>query len=269
MLDGHGQGGLAFEGDAPRDHLEEDDAHGVKVRAGVDVAGFDLLGGHVLRGAEHDARAGHAFGFEETGKAEIHDPGASVAVDHDVLGFQIAVDDAHAVGFGQPFGDLAGDGDGPAGPDRARPADELLEVFALDVLHADELDQAGLAQVVEAADVAVGDLAGVLELGLEPLHGGRVEAELRPDDLESHHFLELLVKGFVNRTHAALAQLLDDLVAPGEDRAPVQLVESGDQGRRIGRRRSRGRRLQRRRALTAETAVVAVIRMALGASHEL
>ncbi|MBP1768180.1 MAG: hypothetical protein H6P98_2295 [Candidatus Aminicenantes bacterium] len=53
-----------------------------------------------------------AFPGERPGDAEVHDPGVAVAVDHDVLGLEVAMDDTLAVGFGQPFRDLAGDGDG-------------------------------------------------------------------------------------------------------------------------------------------------------------
>ncbi len=266
VLDGHRERRLAFEGDLPGDHLEQDDPDRVEVGAGIHLAQLDLLGGHVLGRAEHDARPGDAVGLQEAGQSEVHDPGPPVVVDHDVLGLEVAVDDPDPVGFGQAFRHLAGDGRGPAGPDGPGPPDELLEVLALDVFHGQEVDQSGFAQVVEPADVAVGDLAGVLELVLEALDGRGVEPDLGLDDLEGHDLLQLLVEGLIDRAHAAFAQLLDDLVAAGEQGAPDQVVEGGDQGlafRRGGGREGR----QRSGALAAKAAVAAVFGAADGASH--
>ena len=138
-----------MKGDPAGDHFVHDDSEGVDVRAGVHLLEIDLLGRHVLRRSEHDSRSGHAVGVHEPGQPEVHDPDIALPVDHDVLGLEVAVDDAQPVGLGQAFGDLDGDADGlgrvAIWPDAA---DEILEVLALDVFHGDEVGQAEFSQVV-------------------------------------------------------------------------------------------------------------------------
>ena len=101
---------VPLEGQAARQHLEEDDAQRVDVRARVGLLALDLLGRHVLGRPDHHAGARDPLGLDRAGDPEIHDPGVAVAVDHDVLGLEVAVDDAQAVGFRQALADLPGDG---------------------------------------------------------------------------------------------------------------------------------------------------------------
>ena len=84
--------------------------------------------------------------------------------------------------------------DGLGRVDVAGPADEMFQVFAFDVLHRDVKGQAGFAQVVKPADMAVGNLAGVSQLVLEPLDGLFVEADLGLDELKGHDLLDLLIE---------------------------------------------------------------------------
>ena len=77
-----------------------------------------------------DPGAGDPLGLDRAGDAEVHDPGVAVAVDHDVLGLEVAVDDAQPVGLGQALGDLPGDGDGLADGQGPDPVDEALQVLA-------------------------------------------------------------------------------------------------------------------------------------------
>ena len=104
--------------------------------------------------------ARHAFRPIGPGDPEVHDPGVPLAVDHDVLGLEVPVDDAQAVGFGQPFADLFGDGDRLADAQLADLGPGALEVLARDILHRDEVRAVGLPEVVHPADVLVGDRRG-------------------------------------------------------------------------------------------------------------
>ena len=69
-----------------------------------------------------------------------------------------------------------------------------------------------------------------------------VDGDLRPDELQGDFLVELLVEGPVDPAHAAVAQLLDDLVAAGE-KAPCRellarrLQRFGDPGGSLVRRR--------------------------------
>ena len=110
------------------------------------------------------------------GDAEVHDPRIAVLVDHDVLGLQVAMDDAQMMGLHQAFADLLGDRHGPARPELAGLPDEFLQILAGNELHGDEGRALGLAQVEHPADVPVADLAGELQLVREALDGLRSRA---------------------------------------------------------------------------------------------
>ena len=125
----------------------------------------------------------------------------------------------------------------------ARPApswpdlpDELLQVLARHELHGDEGRALGLAQVEHPADVAVADLPGELELVREALDGLLVQGDLGPQELEGDLLLDIRVEDLIDPAHAAVAQLLDDLVAAGEGGACGQLMD----GRLKGFRQNSG-----------------------------
>ena len=67
---------------------------------------------------------------------------------------------------------------------------------------------------------SVGDLPGELELVVEALDRLPVRGDLGLDELERDLLVELLVDDLVDPAHAAVAQLLDDLVAAGEEWSP-------------------------------------------------
>ena len=165
---------------------------------------------------------------EKAGQPEIQDLRLALLVDHDVLRLEIAVDDAQAVGLGQPVADLAGVGKGLRRGQVADLADEALEVLALDVFHGDVGDAGLFVEVEHPGDVPVDDLAGQLELGRKALDDRPVRGDFGPDELEADLLAELIVEDAVDAAHAAHAQLLDHLVALGEQEAGSQL------GRREG-----------------------------------
>ena len=99
-------------------------------------------------------------------------------------------------------------------------AQDAGKIRALDVRHRDVLDAVDLADVVDADDVPVRDLAGEQQLALEPpldlLRGGRVRHGLRADDLDRDRDFQLLVPRLVDRSHAAGPEQADDVVAAAE-----------------------------------------------------
>jgi len=64
----------------------------------------------------------------------------------------------------------------------------------------------------------------------EAVDGGLIASDLGPDQLERDSGVDFLTDDFVDATHAAAAQFLDDLVAAGEGRARLERVW------RVGRR---------------------------------
>ncbi len=267
LFQGDGQRRFAFEGDVPGHHFVEDDAEGVDVDPGVDLLEVDLFGGHVFRRSEHQAGTGQPLAFGDPGQPEIHDFRLALAVDHHVLGLEVAMDDAEAVRFTQALGDLPADIQRFGRREMVGTADEGLEVFAFDVFHRQVMGKAGFAQVVHPADAGMGDPAGELEFVPKTLDGFFVEADFRLQELEGDVFLDLAVIGPVNAAHAAPADLLDDFVTPGKQGPALKMIDRGDH--RPGEAARIGSRVlgEGRGAAGAEPAVRLVFRQTRGAFH--
>ena len=80
---------------------------------------------------------------------------------------------------GQPRAELPRDLDRLVLREPADAAQQRGQVFAVDVLHREEVPPVDLADVVDAADVGVRDLAGEAHLGVEALDPGRARRRAR------------------------------------------------------------------------------------------
>ena len=138
-------------------------------------------------------------------------------LDHDVLGLEVAVDDALFVRGGETLRHLLRDRDHARQRQRVAAAQDLRQRLAFDERHRQVLDAVDLAEVVNADDVLVGDLAREHQLALEALfellRGGRVRLRRRTNHLDRHRDAELVVEGLVDGAHAAGAEQLQDRVA--------------------------------------------------------
>jgi hypothetical protein len=116
-------GAGAVERNSSGGHFVEDGAEGEEVGTGVNIAGPNLLGGHVRDGAENGARAREMFGVYGTsgksfggageiaremdfGESEIEDFGAAAFGDLDVGGLDVSMDDALGVGGVECVGEV-------------------------------------------------------------------------------------------------------------------------------------------------------------------
>ncbi len=203
--------GVAVERHLAGEHLVEDDAEGVDVGAGVDALPRRLLGRHVVRRAEDHPRPGElGVRAADLGDAEVEDLHEAVVApatdEEDVVGLQIAVDDAAPVRGGQGRGDLGRDVEHLVGRHRAA-ADPIGEGLALQVLHHEVGGAVGeLPEVADVDDVGVADGRRRLRLANEAAHDLLVAGDLAAEHLHR----EALVQGGVGRevdhAHAALPQ---------------------------------------------------------------
>src|SRR5262249_8143162 len=119
-------------------------------------------GAHVVGGTHHLARRGEALAAslpERARQAEVRDDGVAI-LEQDVLGLQIAVDDARAVRMVQGVGDLAGETYGLAYRNASVPVQSSAQGFALDE-RSDVVDEtARFARVVEREDVRMNEASG-------------------------------------------------------------------------------------------------------------
>jgi len=147
------------------------------------------------------------------------------------------VDDADVVDRLEPGGDLQRDVERPVRHQAALYAHDLLEVGAADQLHRDVGEPAVLAVLVDAADVAVRDLARQLDLRLEAARHLGVRGDLGPQHLERDGLVEDAVVGLVDDAHAATAHGTQDLVARGHEHAATERLPETAPAALAGRRR--------------------------------
>ncbi len=156
----------------PGEQLVEHQPQRVDVRAHGDLARLQLLRRHVGRRA--GALRARLQLVREPGESEVGDAHAPSPVDHHVGRFEVAVQDVVLVGRGQTETELPGDLDRLALGRRAQPPQHVGQVLAVDVLHRQEDVPVDLADVVDAADVGMRDLARGAHLATDPLQCGRL-----------------------------------------------------------------------------------------------
>ena len=129
----------------------------------------------------------------------------------DVLGFEVAMNDALVVGCCQAIGNLPGVVQGLASRDRSG-GHELTQGFAFEELH-DGIGDAVLGvEVEDREDIGVREGRDCLGLALETGETLGVVGESLGQDLDGHLTTELEVFGPIDLTHAACTDLLQDFV---------------------------------------------------------
>ena len=151
----------------------------------------------------------------QLGDAEVEDLDPPVVRDEQVVGLQVAVDDALVVRGGEPLGDLARVVDGLARRQRAA-VQAAAQRFAFEQLR-DDVGRAVVdADVVDGQDVRVIELPGGARLLLEAMQPARIRRERLGDQLDRDVAPETRIARAVDLAHAAGAEPADDLV--GTDR---------------------------------------------------
>ncbi|HQL48834.1 MAG TPA: hypothetical protein PLC09_09195 [Holophaga sp.] len=189
-----------------RQALVQGGAQGVHIGAAVHgfQAPLDLFRAAVHRGAHDDACDRQAVAAQLPGQPEVHDegpPGARFgALQHDVGGLHIPVEDAQAVAGVKGLGALLDDADLLL---EAEKGQGLLQAGAIDEAHG----QVGLS--LHVTHRMHGDHVRVLDLGLgaafrqEALQG----SGLQPlEELQGDYPSQLPVQGLEHASHPAITQ---------------------------------------------------------------
>ena len=129
------------------------------------------------------------------------------------------MDDAAVVRGGEAGAHLARELDRAVGGETADAAEQEREVLAVHVLHREKGVAFEFADVVDAADVGMGDLARQADFGVELGEARGVAVERFGEELERDRLAELQVVGAIDLAHAAAAEPADDAVTAVEDRA--------------------------------------------------
>ena len=214
----------ALESATAGQHLVENGAECEHVGAGVGLQAFELLRCHVLQRSEDGAllrqtrrcRRHHrrAVACEQRRhrlrEAEVEKLRAA-GREHDVRGFQVAVDDPRLMGLVQRIGNL------DRMPQRALQRQRTFrerrrERLAIEVLHDEIGDAVLLADVVQRADMRVIELRNRPCLAVEPVTKLRIGRQRFREDLDGDGPVETRIAGLVDLAHAAFAQLVEDSI---------------------------------------------------------
>ncbi len=219
-------------------HLVQHDAEGEQVGAPVNPLALrqeaQVLGRRVLPlPDEHPgARDGavHRLRLRDAEVDDLHPERARrLLEDHDVLGADVAVDDASLVDRLQAVERLDRDVDGDPRLQPALAPDQGREVRALDVLpHHVEGVVRELGEVVEDRHVLVLDARRQLRFPEEALVQRLVLHQVRPHRLDDADRAQARVQHLVDLAHPAAAETLDDPVLPVDQLHHVGAQEVGD-----------------------------------------
>ena len=132
------QGGFVSPRHGTGEHLVEHDANGVQVGARVSFGGQSDLGCDVGNRSQHVARGEHRHFRGRASQAEVGDLRGAVGWHKNVLGFDVTVDDAHAVSRAQSLEDVGRVAQCPRNRERALGIQECAQVGPIDELHDEE-----------------------------------------------------------------------------------------------------------------------------------
>ncbi len=135
--------------------------------------------------------------------AEIGHLHAALPVHEDVLGLDVAMDDAVSMGVIHRGEDADGHAQRLIRRDAAFFPDQLLERLTVHELHDDVAHLAVDTHVQHVHDVLVRDLAGRLGFAAEPAHELLIGFVLRPEHLDGHSSFSNFVVGPIDHRHAA------------------------------------------------------------------
>ena len=200
------------------EHFVEHAAQGIQIAPTVHVvAARGLLRAHV-QGRPH----GHpglgqclaAGGVDRLGDAEVGHHRVP-ALEQNILGLDVTVDDPAAVRVTQRVRHLSRDLDGIVQRELLLAVQPLPQRLTLGVGHDVEEQPVGLARIVERQDVRVTEIGARCDLAEEPLRTER-GGQLRAEHLDGHAPPVLQVLGEPHDGHAAMAQLASDAITIGK-----------------------------------------------------
>jgi hypothetical protein len=144
-------------------------------------------------------------------QAEVEDLDAAVSSDEQVVGFEIAMDDASFVRGAEAVGDLNGVIDGLPGRQRTvrqQPAQRL----AVEQFHDGVCDAVRAAEVKDREDIRVRSCSEGLGFPFKPFEGATITREMLREHLHSHIPIQLCVARTVDLAHAAGAERAKDFI---------------------------------------------------------
>jgi hypothetical protein len=121
--------------------------------------------------------------------------------------------------------------------------------------------------MVHPADIFVGDLSGEFQFILESLDGLFFSGNLGKNELERDPFFDFRIKDLIDPAHSSGTEILDDLIAIGENRARRKRLERFGESH-SGRFIKLDGGIDAGSALPAIAGIFRIVKMALGTFHD-
>jgi hypothetical protein len=177
--------------------------------------------------------------IQQSRPARRRDADLAFSIDHDVGGFEVAMEHATLVCRGESCAQLTGEIERLVFWQPPDAAEQGREVLAVHILHREKRQPVHLADVVHPADVLVRDLPGEAHFGVELREADRVGLERRGQELHGDGLTEGQVVGAIDLSHAALTDARHDPIPTGEQgarfEAAVRTARRGRQRQPAGR----------------------------------
>ena len=213
MLQGNRHRGITLKGQTAGDHLIHDHAQRVQVRAVVHMAALGLFGRNIVHRTDGLALAVGALLLGKVCDAEVGHLHRTVTEQHDVVRFDVPVNDVVIVSVLQCPGDLGGKNSHFFGRKLAAAAEIFLQRDAVNQLHNDVIHISGAGNIVNIDNVGMGQHGNRLGFIMELMAELQVRSKLSLEDLNRHIAIEPMALGFVDNGCAAYANDLQKLIA--------------------------------------------------------
>ena len=218
----HIAGRLALKRQTARQHFIKHDAEAEHIGARIHFQPARLFGRHIRHRTHHQPRAcmkgreqlfvwiiyrffGY-FAFSQFGEAEIQHFDVAIAALHQVLRFDVAVDDACAVGGFERLADLHDDIEYRAQCQVAI-LEQRAQRLAFDVFGRDEINFARAVYFINRENVRMVERRGGAGFVLKAAHAFGVAREIGAQDFQRHQAPQPRVARQINFAHAAFADL--------------------------------------------------------------
>ncbi len=174
-------------------------------------------------------------------QAKVRNTGVTAAINHNVGGLQVTVNDLAGMSGGQSGAKFVGNLQGFLRGQTSDSIQQRGQVFTVHILHGQVRVAVDFADVVHPAHIGMGDLAGDADLCAEALDSAGILGKRRGQKFQSDRLTELEIVGAVHHAHAAASQNAKNAVAVHENYAgrKIQGVGLSAGIRRMGRERWR------------------------------
>ena len=166
VLNGNRHRGITVIGRSACHHLIHHDTQRIDIGTGIHPATLGLLGADVVYAAQCFLGEGIALGHHP-GDTKVRNLDAAILQHHHIMGFDIPVNNATAVGMLQGFGDLNTKMKGLLPVQSTSGLHVLLQADAFDQLHNDIVRHNGGGNIVDRDDIGMAQHSNRLALRME------------------------------------------------------------------------------------------------------